>query len=678
METEQKYRIADVPSWITPISSEELVSFCTDTEADSEIKRAGKGLAYLKRDVIHTSNSANQRYFLDVWSISNPDILQGASINETSLRDTDTMVIHRVAILRNGSEYIDKTPSLTIRVLDDEASSQRGTIHKTKKVHYIVDDLRLGDTFIAEYSIVTRFTEESHMDKKYFRQMYMLPAGYWFFKKYQFSFIQEREEDVIALKKYFRTLAGELLEEVSQTLRRGDVFSLEERNFQIHRKSDMFVPCIEIATKATWEGISAHVFDLYKTLIADDAVKNTQAYASLRIHQNAPEVNIRNIIEYVQDQIAYLYDAEVMHGYVPQSPSRTLEQRSGDCKAKSALLAALLSTIGIRTELLLVNYSYDSMIAGSMPSPFVFNHCIVKVFDDGKEYYVDPVWMGNCGLLEKRSEPFFHTYLALTQVGSELGRKPGRTVTDLCVEETTDILLEDKRAIMEVRTVYRREAAESVRSIFRKHDEGRVTKDRSQSMLERLCLNMQTGEETHLEGVSYKIVSDNRDANEIATVYKATVNSPYVVKKAGKVFRYYYASLSTKEILAHAHKDHRVSSFSSYPLKYVLRIRSKNFISNKDAVVKRTTAIDNDYFHFVNKKDLSLKAVTVTSEYTPKTYEYIKPDDLKKVQTDYRTINDSNFGVGIVDVGFWQFIGKHIYLIIAIIIALQFILLGSK
>jgi transglutaminase-like putative cysteine protease len=51
-----------------------------------------------------------------------------------------------------------------------------------------------------------------------------------------------------------------------------------------------------------------------------------------------PDEKLQFAIEYVQNHIYYVFNADEMNGHKPQEPSVTYENKQGDCKAKSVLL----------------------------------------------------------------------------------------------------------------------------------------------------------------------------------------------------------------------------------------------------------------------------------------------------------------------------------------------------
>jgi len=93
-------------------------------------------------------------------------------------------------------------------------------------------------------------------------------------------------------------------------------------------------------------------------------------------------------------------------GYQPRPASESLRKGYGDCKDKSALLKALLASIGIRSHLLIVNSNDRDAVDRDWPSTRYFNHCVAAIeVDDsieasaivehealGRLLIVDPTW----------------------------------------------------------------------------------------------------------------------------------------------------------------------------------------------------------------------------------------------------------------------------------------------
>ncbi len=94
------------------------------------------------------------------------------------------------------------------------------------------------------------------------------------------------------------------------------------------------------------------------------------------------------ITRHVQRQISYKAIEFGVRSRRPNAPTVTLQQRYGDCKDQSLLLHQMLSAVGIKSHLTLVNTG--STIMPSLPTLDQFNHMVVHVPMLGPEWLIDP------------------------------------------------------------------------------------------------------------------------------------------------------------------------------------------------------------------------------------------------------------------------------------------------
>ncbi len=73
-------------------------------------------------------------------------------------------------------------------------------------------------------------------------------------------------------------------------------------------------------------------------------------------------------------------------GYRPRPAARVLTTRYGDCKDKSNLMRALLSSLGIESHLMVLNAEASWPVPLEWPSPLHFNHCILAICANGFSY----------------------------------------------------------------------------------------------------------------------------------------------------------------------------------------------------------------------------------------------------------------------------------------------------
>ena len=148
---------------------------------------------------------------------------------------------------------------------------------------------------------------------------------------------------------------------------------------------------VEYSTFNDWRDISRRFFPMYaaasrpgaKSALRQEAARIAAAHAM-------PLDRAAAALKMVQQDIRYIYVGLNGGNLTPASADQTWERRYGDCKAKTALLLALLRELGIEAEAVLVNNG-DSLdgLGERLPSPRMFDHVLVRARIDGKVYWMD-------------------------------------------------------------------------------------------------------------------------------------------------------------------------------------------------------------------------------------------------------------------------------------------------
>jgi len=156
----------------------------------------------------------------------------------------------------------------------------------------------------------------------------------------------------------------------------------------------------------TWQGVGAFYDNLARDRMApnpDIAAKAAELTAGKTDFYDKTEA----IAEFVQKQIRYFVIEKGIGGRQPHPAADIFHNRYGDCKDKSTLLSAMLSTVGIHSALVLVD-THRGFVDPSAPS-VLGNHAIAAVqipdgYDSaklrsvvttksGRRYLiVDPTW----------------------------------------------------------------------------------------------------------------------------------------------------------------------------------------------------------------------------------------------------------------------------------------------
>jgi len=179
---------------------------------------------------------------------------------------------------------------------------------------------------------------------------------------------------------------------------------------------------IEFTDYADWSQISALLTPLYdraRTLEPDSALQ--VEIERIRALSDDPAMRTAAALRLVQDQIRYVALMMGEGALTPASADDTWRRRFGDCKAKTALLLALLDGLGIKAVPAAVSTQVGDGMNQSLPMVGAFDHVLVRAEIDGRPYWLDGTRTGD-RRLEDIAVPPFHWALPLTTRGEGLER----------------------------------------------------------------------------------------------------------------------------------------------------------------------------------------------------------------------------------------------------------------
>lgn len=131
----------------------------------------------------------------------------------------------------------------------------------------------------------------------------------------------------------------------------------------------------------------------------------------------------RAALELVQKRVRYVALVLGQGGYVPASAEETWARRFGDCKAKTALLMAILKEFGIAAEAAAVATNGGDAIAEQLPMVGLFDHVLVRATIGRKVYWLDGTRSGDSDIDQIRV-PNFGWGLVLTSRGGLVKMEP--------------------------------------------------------------------------------------------------------------------------------------------------------------------------------------------------------------------------------------------------------------
>jgi Flp pilus assembly protein TadD len=147
---------------------------------------------------------------------------------------------------------------------------------------------------------------------------------------------------------------------------------------------------LHISTIKSWNDVAKWYSDISYARI-DDEYELREVYDQLfpSSDEKLSEVDkARRIYNYVEKNIRYSSVPFRQTAYVPQKPSVTINTRLGDCKDVSSLFVSLAAMAGLKANLVLVETKDNGTKEMVLPS-VEFNHCIVFLRADGKEFYLE-------------------------------------------------------------------------------------------------------------------------------------------------------------------------------------------------------------------------------------------------------------------------------------------------
>jgi tetratricopeptide (TPR) repeat protein/transglutaminase-like putative cysteine protease len=193
---------------------------------------------------------------------------------------------------------------------------------------------------------------------------------------------------------------------------------------------------VELSDIGSWGEVVARLAPLYvrAASLSSQSPLNAEI-ARIRAASPDPATRALAALALVQDRVRYVFLAMNEGGLVPAAADLTWSRRFGDCKAKSALLLALLHGLDIKAEPVAVNTLYGDMVGSALPMVSAFNHVLVRAQIAGQTYWLDGARAGD-RRLDELSAPPYRYGLPLVARSSDLVQIPPTPLAQPDIEET--------------------------------------------------------------------------------------------------------------------------------------------------------------------------------------------------------------------------------------------------
>lgn len=646
----ENYKIQKPELWAGSINDQELIEKIKDSEFARKQIDEGRDYCYFLDKKHHTNNKENSEYVCMAYTLNEPGTLERASVSEVIVEENEVYSIHRISVLRDGV-LIDKIPDTNIKVLDSENQSSGGILSSNKKINITIKDLRLYDVLIMEDSRCKAFTERDFLRKEFSKYVWVSPDNYWAYGSFKFTFINEREQNIVCKKTFFRDEQGNVLEPEIFYLKKGEQFVIDEENYinPVDAGREIF-PFIDFATENSWKELSNYIVPIYDDVFNKFSLKDFAPNLVEKLDAlNSQDEKLQFAIEYVQNHIYYIFNADEMNGHKPQEPSVTYENKQGDCKAKCVLLKVILDYIGVEASVVLVNFNTDYYIKYYLPSLLSFNHVIIKIQYKGQEYFVDTTIRDEFGLIENRGFIYFMHYLEV-KADQVLQERKSYQFPYWCIDEKAEFNVQNTTGTLKLTTTYKGNRANAMRRYFKNTNKREIVDSWNSFLFYVLNYsNDRNGTDVRniFKDASIDIVSDDKKLNEFKIHYTSTIENPYYVDPQNNRFLMYFdrniIKASARDFM---HKD--LPFWHNFDReKYEISLSTDQKIDTEEKYTIQESTISNPYFDYKSRKKITKNGATVSIEYDPLVNLEIPQDQFEAFREDHHQVADSNFGLGI-------------------------------
>ncbi len=344
-------------------------------------------------------------------------------LNEV-LPGVEQVRIHHCRIIR-GDRVIDALATARINVMQRERQLEQQMLDQRQTVELSIDDVRAGDIIDYAQSVHTVAGTHPlfgtfHLERVHFEwEVSIGRLGY--------RLVNDGDAPITIAEKASARGLDDTVDIAAGTHWEREIIAPPLQRHVSHRlPPSFFSHQLIVADRHTWREVSLWLHGYYRRagIYADSLDEALIADIEDVDWRLPPAALVLALIRFVQNKVRYRSESGGLHTHTPKSPSETLSRRAGDCKDKSALLVLLLRRAGIEAGLALVNAALHDSLEVLPPSPFHFNHMIVRLRLDGQTHYIDPTEQNQGGTLRTLTKPEYGQALPLSDPGSELEKMP--------------------------------------------------------------------------------------------------------------------------------------------------------------------------------------------------------------------------------------------------------------
>jgi hypothetical protein len=399
------------PAWVRP-----LEVAVTDGGARGE---AESGVAHLLVDRQYRVGAGRtERYTRRIKRVTSAAGLEEIAEIQLDFEPSfQELVIHHIRVVRGG-RVIDALRPRDIRLIQKEEELNSRLYNGELTALAFLDDVRVGDVIDYAYSVNGdnpvlggRFAGIFYLSE--FEPVVRLRHRLLWPTARQLNY----RADAVEIEPAVQQLGAET--EYVWERRDAPAIEQEDRAASWHNP----YPQVQLSEFAAWGDVVRWAVPLYaapppSSELARQIEEWKAATAPVGVAQS--EAAVLAALRFAQDEVRYLGIELGPYSHQPTAPSQVFARRFGDCKDKSLLLATALRALGVEAYPAFVNTERGRALRRWQPSPFAFDHVIVKAVIAGKTYWFDPTIGHQRGSLSRRYNPDYGLALVVREGNGEL------------------------------------------------------------------------------------------------------------------------------------------------------------------------------------------------------------------------------------------------------------------
>jgi transglutaminase-like putative cysteine protease len=286
--------------------------------------------------------------------------------------------------VRRGARVTSKLANASVKILQREKELEYLIFDGSKTANVFLDDIRVGD--VVEYSYSLRGSNPVFGNRQFgrFDLQWSAPVHQSYSR---LLWPTERPIEFAARNGAGAAVVSELGAQREYVWQGRDIAArVVESN-----TPDWFdpYPAVQWSEFKDWQAVARWAVPYYRLPAKLSPALQAEVDRIAKAHAS-PQERLLATLLFVQREIRYL-GVEIGPGsHAPSQPQQVLERRFGDCKDKSLLTMTMLQALGIEARAALVNTSLRRGIRELQPTPFAFNHVLVRASIAGRTYWIDP------------------------------------------------------------------------------------------------------------------------------------------------------------------------------------------------------------------------------------------------------------------------------------------------